>query len=157
MTNQIRWLSNYSVSVMVALCVSVVPVDEAAGADVNLLFMGNSYTQYYALPAFVSSLAVADGYDAPLIVTDLEGGKNVAYHLGQVINNPQNNVADPSIAGSTFDFAILQDHSLGAGTGIVRPPCALFYRYHAWGMDASTNCAVFTLTMSCSSHTPVAK
>lgn len=69
MTNQIRRLSNYCVCALVVLCASVAAVDEAEGAPLNLLFMGNSYTDYYELPAFVSALAVADGYDAPLIVT----------------------------------------------------------------------------------------
>jgi hypothetical protein len=86
-------------------------VDEAEGAQLNLLFMGNSYTDYYNLPAFVSALAVADGYDVPLIVADLQGAQNVAYHLGEVTNNPQDNVAHPNIAGMTFDFAVIQGHS----------------------------------------------
>jgi hypothetical protein len=107
-TNQIRGLSNYCVCALVFLCASVAAVNEAEGAPLNLLFLGNSYTQYYDLPAFVSSLAVADGYYAPLIVTDLQGAQNVAYHLGEVTNNPQNNVAHPNIEGMTFDFAVLQ-------------------------------------------------
>lgn len=86
-------------------------MDEAEGAQLNLLFMGNSYTDYYNLPAFVSALAVADGYDVPLIVADLQGAQNVAYHLGEVTNNPQDNVAHPNIAGMTFDFAVIQGHS----------------------------------------------
>ena len=101
-----HWLRTLAV-----ICVCLTPVKVAAGDPLNILFMGNSYTIANDLAEVVSALAVADGYAAPLIVLDLKGGRDVAYHVGEVIKNPQNNVAHPSIQGKTFDFSVLQGHS----------------------------------------------
>ncbi len=85
-----------------------------AGGAMNLLFMGNSYTQRNDVPASVAALAVAEGYAQPLIVADLEGGKDLDYHADRVAAHPANNIAHPTITGQTFDYAILQGQSTEA-------------------------------------------
>jgi hypothetical protein len=87
-----------------------------ANADValNLLFFGNSYTQNNNVPGFVSALAQADGYTAPLIVTDTAGGRTLDNHIHQATNLPQLNIHHPNIAGKLYDFAIVQGHSTEA-------------------------------------------
>ncbi|MEM1109114.1 MAG: hypothetical protein AAGH99_10560 [Planctomycetota bacterium] len=90
-----------------------------SGAEpLNLLFFGNSFTQGFTVannddetpvPDIVRDLATADGYATPFIVADLLGGQDLDYHLGQVNNQSQNNVANSGLgAGDTWDFVVMQ-------------------------------------------------
>lgn len=96
--------------------VTLVVTQGASAQPLNLLFFGNSFSQGGPVPSKVGSIAVADGYLAPLIVDDLQGGQDFDYHLGQVNSFPQNNVNHSSIAGKTWDFVIMQGYSTEATT-----------------------------------------
>ncbi|MEM7083004.1 MAG: hypothetical protein AAF465_09740 [Pseudomonadota bacterium] len=91
-------------------------IAQADDERLNLLFMGNSYTFFYDLPGFVAELAVADGYEAPRLIVDLQGGEYVGYHWSQLQFAPQNNLAHPDILGLTFDYTVIQGHAEGATT-----------------------------------------
>ena len=87
----------------------------ASAEPKNLLFFGNSFSQQDNVPGKVGLLAQADGYEAPRIVADLQGGQTFDYHLGEVTNNPANNVASSSLpAGETWDYVVLQGFSTEA-------------------------------------------
>jgi hypothetical protein len=85
-------------------------------APLNLLFFGNSFTigSGVNVPTAVGRIAEADGYAAPLIVADLEGGQDLDYHIGQIRNRPQDNVAASAIEGKEYDFAVIQGYSTEA-------------------------------------------
>ena len=81
----------------------------------RLLFFGNSFSLGDDVPGHVGSLAALDGHPAPLVVADLMGGTDLAYHIGQVDDYPANNVTHASLAGTnTWDHVILQGYSTEA-------------------------------------------
>lgn len=83
----------------------------AAAQPANILFFGNSFTQGGDVSGDVGRLAVADGYDAPNIVADLTGGKNLDFHLNEVNTRPANNVDHSAISGDTWDYVVIQGFS----------------------------------------------
>ena len=88
------------------------PVTNAAK---NLLFFGNSFTINGDVSGLVQDLAVVAGYDQPLVVADLLGGQDLAYHISQVEGYPETNVASSSLpAGQTWDHVIIQGYSTEA-------------------------------------------
>ena len=81
----------------------------------RLLFFGNSFSLGDDVPGHVGSLAALDGHPAPLVVADLMGGTDLAYHIGQVDDYPANNVTHASLAGTnTWDHVIIQGYSTEA-------------------------------------------
>lgn len=82
----------------------------------RLLFFGNSFSLGGGgIHLNVHDLAVASGYDAPVVVGDLAGGQDLDYHLGQVNSYPQNNVDHASLAaGETWDAIVVQGYSTEA-------------------------------------------
>ena len=83
-------------------------------SGLNLLFFGNSFTIGGDMPDAVAGLAKIEGYDRPLSVGDLANGQNLAYHIGEVHNNPANNVAHPSLGTGIWDFVVIQGYSTEA-------------------------------------------
>jgi hypothetical protein len=99
---------------LVLRCLAILVLAGSASAGEaarRILWFGNSYTYTNGIPGLLSSLAVAEGHPAPVIVTDLKGGSNLKRHLAQVTGHPASNVAHPNLAGGRFDFVIIQGHS----------------------------------------------
>ncbi len=94
----------------------VLPTTLSASAEpLRLLFMGNSFTMRGDVATDLGRLAVAGGHEAPLIVTDLYGGKDLDYHIEQVREYPENNVRIGDLAeGQTWTHVILQGYSTEA-------------------------------------------
>lgn len=96
------------VRVAAALAVAAVSLP-ASATPLNLLFFGNSFSIDNNVPGMVANLASDEGFDRPIVVTDLQGGFSVDDHRREVQNNPQNNIASPLLpAGQTFDYIIIQ-------------------------------------------------
>ena len=68
-----------------AACVSsLTPTASTWAEPVNLLFFGNSFTDFnpsMRVYNIVSDLAVADGYEAPNVAADIEAGRDLDFHL----------------------------------------------------------------------------
>ncbi|MGE9267384.1 MAG: DUF4886 domain-containing protein [Verrucomicrobiales bacterium] len=87
----------------------------------NLLFFGNSFTIQNNVSGKVGLLAEAEGKTAPLIVADLAGGEDLAYHLGEINDRPNNNLTHSSLAGGNWDFVIIQGYSTEATSALGDP------------------------------------
>lgn len=99
-------------SIVRCLAILVLACAAMAGEEARrILWFGNSYTYTNGIPGLLSSIAVAEGHPAPVIVTDLKGGSNLKRHLAQVTGHPASNVAHPSLAGRRFDLVVIQGHS----------------------------------------------
>ncbi len=97
----------FSLAIVGAICSTAV-----AEEPKHLLFFGNSFTLSYDVPGRIWQIAQADGHVAPRSVSDLTGGTDLDYHIGQIATNPANNVAHPAVAaGDTWDFVIIQGYS----------------------------------------------
>lgn len=77
----------------------------------RLLFYGNSFTGSNDVPGSVSRLARAAGHPAPVIVRNLKGGANMAWHLEQTGVSPGHNIAAEAVADTGYDAVILQGFS----------------------------------------------
>jgi len=62
----------------------------------------------------LATSAAADGHEEPNMVADLSGGKRLSYHLEQLRDHPENNVAHADIDGDTWDFVVIQGYSTEA-------------------------------------------
>ena len=102
------------IAVAALLAFTVAARRAQADEPLNLLFFGNSFTIGNNVAGKVGYLAAADGHASPLILTDLSGGKDLDYHIGEVVNNPQNNVSNTAIAGKTWDYVVIQGYSTEA-------------------------------------------
>jgi hypothetical protein len=104
---------NHARSLMFCLAtVGAIGSNAVAEEPKHLLFFGNSFTLSYDVPGRLWQIAQADGHVAPRTVSDLTGGTNLEYHIGQIASNPANNVAHPAVApGDAWDFVILQGYS----------------------------------------------
>ena len=81
----------------------------------RLLFFGNSFSLGDDVPGHVGSLAALAGHPAPLVMTDLMGGTDLAYHIGQVESYPGNNVTNSTLTGTnTWDHVVIQGYSTEA-------------------------------------------
>lgn len=81
----------------------------------RLLFFGNSFSLVDDVPGHVGSIAMIAGHPAPLILADLMGGTDLAYHITQVDGYPENNVTNVALAGTnTWDHVIIQGYSTEA-------------------------------------------
>lgn len=99
---------SHTLAFVVALATSVLAsLASAADRPLNLLFFGNSYSQF-GVQHRVQDLAVADGHPQPLVLAATKGGQDLHYHLGQVAQSPAENVDHPSISGRTWDRVIIQ-------------------------------------------------
>lgn len=106
----------YKQAVVVGMLACFVTL-QAQAQPLNLLFFGNSFTQSTQnaqVALGVGQIAIADNKLAPLIVHDLMGGQYLDYHRNEVLANPTNNVNHANIAGKTWDFVIMQGHSVEA-------------------------------------------
>lgn len=89
------------------------PEDGIAGK--RLLFFGNSFSQQGNVPAQVGRLAELAGHPSPLVVSDLMGGQDLAYHISQIDSYPENNVTNAALSGTnTWDHVIIQGYSTEA-------------------------------------------
>lgn len=89
------------------------PEEPVAGK--RLLFFGNSFSLGEDVPGHVGSIAAIAGHPAPLVVADLLGGTDLAYHITQVDEYPQNNVTHASLTGTnTWDHVVIQGYSTEA-------------------------------------------
>ena len=81
----------------------------------RLLFFGNSFSLVDDVPGHVASLATLAGHPTPLVVADLLGGQDLAYHISQIDSYPENNVAHATLTGTnTWDHVIIQGYSTEA-------------------------------------------
>jgi hypothetical protein len=127
----------------------------------RLLFFGNSFSLGDDVPGHVGSLAALDGHPAPLVVADLMGGTDLAYHITQVDGYPENNVAHASLTGTnTWDHVIIQGYSTEAthlrDTSAFRTNAlALFRRVrdHASGKGAGVSPVLFQTWARAVGHT----
>ncbi len=96
-----------------ALKITYIDPDLSPGK--RLLFFGNSFSQVDDVPGRVASLAFLAGQQPPLVVADLMGGEDLAYHIGEVDANAAANVTSPLLAGTnTWDYVIMQGYSTEA-------------------------------------------
>jgi len=85
------------------------------GFGKRLLFFGNSFSLGEDVPGRVAALAVLDGQQPPLVVADLMGGKDLAYHIGEVEANAASNVDSALLFGTnTWDYVVIQGYSTEA-------------------------------------------
>lgn len=78
----------------------------------HILMFGNSFTLSNDLPGRIWLIARADGHVAPRIIADLNGGTDLAYHIGQIQNNPENNIDSPAVLpGWSWDAVVIQGYS----------------------------------------------
>lgn len=77
----------------------------------KILFIGNSYTFYNDLPKLFQSLAIENGHDVEYREV-LRGGRHLYEYMD--CSDEYKAKLDEFIATETFDWAILQDHSVGA-------------------------------------------
>lgn len=83
-----------------------------AETPLNLLFFGNSFTLTSDIPGRIWQIAQADGHVAPRSVSDLTGGTDLDYHIGQIQTAPEDNVNHLAVrTGDTWDFVIVQGYS----------------------------------------------
>lgn len=137
----------------IALVVCGLGASAAQAQPEHLLFFGNSFTNTGGtnVPNKVGQLAAADGYPAPNIVTDPFSGADLAYHIGQVDNDPNANVNQHSIPnGQTWDYVIIQGNStepthLGDPAGFVDDALSLYRRVlnHSSGHGAGVKAVLF--------------
>jgi len=90
-----------------------------SGTAKKLLFFGNSFSLGAEgglnISILVQRLAVVAGYEQPLVVADLAGGTDLAYHITQLQSYPENNVDSSALpAGETWDHVIMQGYSTEA-------------------------------------------
>ena len=119
----------------------------AAVPGKRLLFFGNSFSLGEDVPGHVGSIAAIAGHPAPLVVADLMGGTDLAYHITQVDGYPENNVAHVSLTGTnTWDHVIIQGYSTEAtrvrDPAIFRANALALYRRvkdHASGKGEGVN------------------
>jgi hypothetical protein len=117
----------------------------------RLLFFGNSFSIGDNVPGRVAALAVLDGQPAPLVAADLMGGKDLAYHIGEVDANAAANVDSPLLSGGdTWDDVIMQGYSTEAthlrDTMAFRTNALALYRRvkdHASGKGAGVRPVLF--------------
>ena len=72
----------------------------------RILFIGNSYTYFNDLPSLVQQLAESAGHEFE-VESSTSGGKSLKWHF-------YNSTAVSRIENESWDFVILQDHSLQA-------------------------------------------
>lgn len=78
----------------------------------HILMFGNSFTLSSDLPGRLWLIARADGHAAPRIISDLTGGTDLNYHVGQIQANPENNIDSPAvIPGDSWDAVVIQGYS----------------------------------------------
>jgi hypothetical protein len=83
------------------------PTAPAAGGDLKVLFVGNSYTFVNDLPAMLAELAKAGGQPAVVHKKETPGGCSLEKHW-------KDGKAAKLIQEGKWDVVVLQDHSLGA-------------------------------------------
>lgn len=83
----------------------------------RILWFGNSFSLNGDIPKRTADLAELAGFTRPFIVADLMGGKNLAYHIGEIRNSPANNVESPELFASGtngWDDVVIQGYSTEA-------------------------------------------
>lgn len=83
----------------------------------RILWFGNSFSTNGIIPRRVENLAVLAGFKRPYIVMDFMGGKNLAYHIGELKDNPKDNIEEPGfLYGQTNDWddVVIQGYSTEA-------------------------------------------
>lgn len=107
---RLGWLVRMTIAAVVFIPAGVVWADE----PLRVLFFGNSFTHQHDVPRLVSQLAEADGHATPIVVRAAKSGRPLAYHLEQIAESPGDNVDHPNIADKTWDFVVIQGHSIEA-------------------------------------------
>lgn len=84
----------------------------AVHAQTNILFFGNSFTYYNALPAIVSQLIVAAGAPAANVRAQTSGGWTLDKHIALCTSQGTNGVVYTGLApGAAWDFIVVQEYS----------------------------------------------
>ena len=95
----------------------------------RILWFGNSFSNGGDIPKRVADLAELAGYARPVIVNASVNGQNLAYHIGQVTNNPSANVEADEImyqSSGNWDDVVIQGYSTEATSAYVTPPAEGF-------------------------------
>jgi hypothetical protein len=82
-----------------------------AGAQTNILFYGNSFTNVGPVPSIFKSVAIADGQTALNVENAAVNSQTLGYHLANnttVITNPQDFTESP---GFQWNYVIMQEYS----------------------------------------------
>ena len=90
----------------------------------RILWFGNSFSNGGDIPKRVADLAELAGYARPVIVNTSVNGQNLAYHIGQVTDNPSANVEADEImyfSSGNWDDVVIQGYSTEA-TSAYMPP-----------------------------------
>lgn len=117
----------------------------------RLLFFGNSFSLGDNVPDAVAGLAEVAGHPRPLVVADLMGGTDLAYHITQVDGYPENNVTHASLTGTnTWDHVVIQGYSTEAtrlrDPAVFRANALALYRRvkdHASGKGAGVEAVLY--------------
>ena len=128
---------------LIAIAALLFSLSSASAEDV--LFLGNSFTSGNNLASMVAAIAESKGKSVAAIAVT-KGGQDFAYHL-------KHSLAKPEATAKSWDFVVLQDHSLGAtharkfddflknGEQLVdrvaeKSPSAQFVLYETWSYAA---------------------
>ena len=132
----------------------------SAASGKRLLFFGNSFSLGEDVPGHVGSIAAIAGHPAPLVVADLMGGTDLAYHIGQVDAYPANNVTPSALTGTgTWDHVVIQGYSTEAtqlrDTSAFRTNALALYRRikdHASGKGLGVHPVLFQTWARAAGH-----
>jgi len=92
-------------------CLLVLPLG-AVAAPTNVLFYGNSFTQYNNVTGTVGNIAVAAGHARPIIKGLLTGGQTLDYFISAMLSAGSSSVIYTGIQpGTNWDFVVMQEYS----------------------------------------------
>ncbi len=96
---------------LLVFCILALPLG-AFAAPTNILFYGNSFTQYNNVTGTVGNIAVAAGHARPIIKGLLTGGKTLDYFINAMISAGSSSVIYTGIQpGTNWDFVVMQEYS----------------------------------------------
>jgi hypothetical protein len=108
MKRRIALLGFLSAFALLGLCAAIAnPQDAKSKGEIQILFIGNSFTYYHDLPKMVADLAKAGGQRRLRYERETPGGCTLEKHW-------KDGKALAKIHSRKWDFVVLQDHSQAA-------------------------------------------